>query len=377
MRIVHFVGNSDQATIRGDHRHVLYLAKAQVAGGMNPAVVTTKRGLFFDLCEKDGIPIFVADDLMAGMAYNPPSSDGGAREARASMQGMVAMQGVVNKLTELHPQIIHCHNLHFAQVLVTPANIIGVPCVMTLHTPDAYQVVHQATAQKLKLTVITVSKKEFELARKANMTGIEFHYVPNGTPSGAYQQGQRMPRVPSLMTVGSLEHRKGIDLAILAMVELRRRHGSDCPSLNVYGEGPQSEYLIEMAKVLHLDDAVKFQGIQLDVWDRSHRSDVLIVPSRGETGPLVVLEAMSRGMAIVSCDVGEVAEMLPDRRYGRIVPIDSITALADAIDSMLTDVTSGHFDPDLLVERHQSQFSIDRMVDQISTVYESAIARLN
>ena len=131
-----------------------------------------------------------------------------------------------------------------------------------------------------------------------------------------------------------------------------------------------------MAKILHLEDVVKFHGVQMDVWDRSRRSDVLIVPSRAETGPLTVLEAMSRGMATVSCEVGEVAEMLPDQRYGRIVPVDSITALADAIDSMLTDVTSGHFNPDLVVGRHQAQYSIDTMADRISTVYQSAIARL-
>lgn len=47
--------------------------------------------------------------------------------------------------------------------------------------------------------------------------------------------------------------------------------------------------------------------------------------------------------------------MLPDRRYGRIVPVNSITALADAIDSMLADIASGQFDPDLLVKRQQSQ----------------------
>jgi glycosyltransferase involved in cell wall biosynthesis len=364
MKIVHFIGSSGLVKIRGDHRHVLYLAKAQRERGMNAVVVTTERGVFLDVCKKDAIPVFVADDLMADK--QPP----GAKASR------VAMQEVVAKLTELSPEIIHCHNLDFTQVLVVAANVINIPCVMTMHTPDAYQVLHQASAQNLKLSVIAVSRKEFEAAPKTDMTGIDFYYVPNGTPSGAYRQVQRVPSAPSLMTVGSLEYRKGIDVAILAMAELRGRHGPGCPTLNIYGEGPQSDYLIEMTKVLHLDDVVKFHGAQIDVWDRADRPVVLIVPSRGETGPLVVLEAMSRGMAIVSCDVGEVSEMLPDRRYGRIVPVDSITALADAIDAVLTDVTAGRFDPDLLIARHQSQYSVDKMVDDISTVYQTAIARL-
>jgi len=58
------------------------------------------------------------------------------------------------------------------------------------------------------------------------------------------------------------------------------------------------------------------------------------------------------------------------------VPVNSITALADAMDSMLTDIASGQFDPDLLVKRHQSQYSIEKVADRIATVYQSAIARL-
>jgi glycosyltransferase involved in cell wall biosynthesis len=346
--------------MRGDHRHVLYLAKAQRARGVYAVVVTPQRGLFFDLCKKDGIPVFVADDLMADLP----------------MHGMAAMQGIAAKLAELSPDIVHCHNLHFAQVLMPAASIIRVPCVMTLHTPDAFQIFHQAAAEKLKLTAIAVSRKEFEDARKASSADTDVHLVPNGTPSVPYQRDQCIPCVPSLMTVGSLSHRKGIDVAILAVAELRNRHGPDCPCLNIYGEGSLGRYLIEMAEVLQLDNAVKFHGNRMDVWDKAHRCDVLVVPSRGETGPLVVLEAMSRGIAAVSCDVGEAAEMLPDRRYGRIVPVDSIIALADAIDSMLTDVTSGHFNPELVIARHQSQYSVDGMTEKISAVYQSAIARL-
>jgi glycosyltransferase involved in cell wall biosynthesis len=361
MKIAHVVTTSTPANIQGNERHVIYLAGMQRARGMNVAVVTNSNGLFFDLCEQDGIPVFVVGD-----------APGAA----------VSVKGILAKVKEVSPEIIHCHDLLTGMAVVTAANKFNAPCVITLHDAGADQIIYDlitAGRTGLKFTLIAVCKSEFEVMQKSGMANLNFHYVPNGTraPSDARYRERGKACRPNLILVGNLGFRKGIDLAILAMVELHRRRGPDCPVLNIYGEGEMDEYFTEMTKILDVRDVVKFHGIQMDVLDKCPISDVLIVPSRFETGPLVVLEAMSRGMPIVACDVGEVAEMLPDRRYGYVVPVNSIRTFADAMDSILTDIASGEFNAALLVERHQSQYSIDRMADRISAVYQSAIATSN
>ncbi len=371
MRVIHLAQTATSANIQGNHRHILYLAGTQRARGIDAAVVTNQPGLFVSLCERDQIPAFVVDDLLPNGADLLPSGEFAPAFTRR----------IVARLTDLSPEVIHCHDLSMAQAVVAAANAINVPCVATLHEGGVGRVIPDIVAARragLSFTLIAVAKKEFEVMQESDMAGIDFHYVPNGTraPSGAYQQERGVPGRPNLMTVANLGFIKGIDLAILAMAELRRRHASDCPVLNIYGAGDLGEYMTEMVKVLGLRDVVKFHGIQMDILDRCPSSDVLIVPSRFETGPLTVPEAMSRGMPIVACDVGQVAEMLPDRRYGRIVPTNSITALADAIDSMLTDIAAGQFDPDLLVSRHRSLYSTETMADRVDTVYQSAIAGL-
>ena len=151
-------------------------------------------------------------------------------------------------------------------------------------------------------------------------------------------------RLRALISVARLEHIKGHDIAILAMVELKRRLGVDCPALNLYGAGKWEEYLKEMVSVLRLDDVVRFHGVHLGILERCPATDILIVSSRMEAGPMVAVEAMSRGMPIVAFRVGEIEEMIPDRRYGYVVEKKSIKALADGIDSMLSDVRAGRFD---------------------------------
>jgi glycosyltransferase involved in cell wall biosynthesis len=359
MRIAHVVGSMTPENIQGNERHVVDLAGAQRARGLTAAVLTNSDGLFFKLCEQDGIPAFVVADLLSSGEV-PPGAGGFA-------------QGTVAKLKSLNPDIIHCHDLLTAGVAVAAANRIKVPCAITLHTGIRPMIYDLITAKRL--TVILICKSEFEAVRETAGPNIDFHYVPNGIRalSRTRQQDQSSAREPNLMLVANLGHRKGIDLAILAMVELRRRRGADCPVLNIYGAGDLGEYFVEMARMLRLDDIVKFQGIHMDIIHKCPSSDVLIVPSRAESAPLVILEAMSRGMPTVASDVGDVSEMLPDPRFGRVVPVNSITALADAVDSMLTDIASGRFDPALLVDRYRSEYTVEKMADRVDAVYQSAV----
>lgn len=225
-----------------------------------------------------------------------------------------------------------------------------------------------------KLAVIAVSRKQFDAMKRLGMAGIEPHYVPLGSKvlSAGHQPASRTAK-PSLILVDTLDFRKGIDLAILAMLELRRKRGAHCPVLNVYGWGRHGRYFVEMTEVLHLDDLIKFHGVKVGVLENCPGSDVLIVPSRRETGPLVVLEAMSRGMPIVAAGVGNVREMLPDRQYGRVVPPESITGLSDAIDSILRDVASGQFNSAVVIKRHSSEYSAEKMAERVDAVYKSAL----
>jgi glycosyltransferase involved in cell wall biosynthesis len=56
-------------------------------------------------------------------------------------------------------------------------------------------------------------------------------------------------------------------------------------------------------------------------------SDVFCLASTNEGWPNVVHEALACGAPVVATDVGAVPEMLPDERYGVIVPVNDRTAL--------------------------------------------------
>lgn len=287
----------------------------------------------------------------------------------ASPEMRKTIEDLCSLFTNLDVEVIHCHKRYVGAKTVAAGNRIGIPCVFTSHEPDLG--LRPNGSLDLKFAMMTVCRSSFEQLKTFGFPEEKLYYVPHGTkvvPRVTNGSPSESPR-PNLISVGRLEFEKGFDNAVLAMAVLKRRRGLDCPVLNIYGEGSMEGRLKEIVSALGLDDRVRFHGGQPGILERCPATDILVVPSRAETGPLVVLEAMSRGMPIVATRVGDIEEMLPDRRYGYTARAESITVLADGIESMLSDVHAGRFDPDLPVARHRELFTVERMAERIDAVY--------
>jgi glycosyltransferase involved in cell wall biosynthesis len=315
-------------------------------------IATDRQGISTGTCREYGISVTVHDRLAS--RENPALEN--------------AVQDFIEFLENCSPDIIHCHSQGIALAVISAGNRINIPCAIT---GDASARSIEGRRRGLRFATLCLATASFEELLNSEIPGADVYYVPNGCrvlPPTQAQQTEAS-HSPSLIVAAALESRKAIDVLILAMVELRRRLGRACPFLNIYGDGSSRKYLTKMTAVLELNDFVRFHGFELDILEHCPSTDILVMPSRHEVSPLVVLEAMSRGMPIVATDVGEVTKMLPDRRYGRVIPRDSVMALADAIESLLADISGGLFDPDLLIRRHRSIYSIDKFAERTEAAY--------
>ena len=66
-------------------------------------------------------------------------------------------------------------------------------------------------------------------------------------------------------------------------------------------------------------------------------SSVSVLSSRSEGSPNVLLEALASGAVVVATDVGNVDDILENGSYGVVVEPDSPRALADGLESVITD----------------------------------------
>jgi glycosyltransferase involved in cell wall biosynthesis len=91
-----------------------------------------------------------------------------------------------------------------------------------------------------------------------------------------------------------------------------------------------------------LNTRVHFLGFRTDAPEIVRDLDVLVVPSRSEGTPLVVLEAMSAGVPIVANRVGGIPEQIRDRLEGILVPPQRPELLARGVLTLLQDPLLAH-----------------------------------
>jgi glycosyltransferase involved in cell wall biosynthesis len=179
-----------------------------------------------------------------------------------------------------------------------------------------------------------------------------------------------------LLFVGGLHHQKGADLLFHALAGLPSETWKRQPLLLICGDGSLRSSLHAQAVELGLIDSIRFLGYRQDVPQWMAAADLLVLPSRWEGCPMVVLEAMASGLPIVATAVGGVPELIEDGVHGRLVPPGNPTALADAIDWMLTHPDLAGSIASRAHERLMTEFTAQVAARNLSESYRQAAGTL-
>ena len=132
-----------------------------------------------------------------------------------------------------------------------------------------------------------------------------------------------------IIFVGSIElDRKGLDVLIDA-IEILSNESMPLFRLAIVGDGPDISPLRDLVVSKGLGSIVEFLGESNSPLDIMRKSDLLVLPSRREGLPNVMLEAMSCGVCVIasSCPVGP-SEVIVHRENGWLVPVGDALALA-------------------------------------------------
>lgn len=138
----------------------------------------------------------------------------------------------------------------------------------------------------------------------------------------------------NLVYVGRLDHQKGIDvfLEALALLPAGKR-----PNVAIVGAGPDQTGLEARSQKLGLGHLVHFFGWRSNPTAWMSAADGLVLPSRWEGMPNVVLEAMAAGKPSIATNVEGVPELIDDGISGWIAEPNDPQSLATAVDRFLAD----------------------------------------
>lgn len=138
-------------------------------------------------------------------------------------------------------------------------------------------------------------------------------------------------REPLIISVGRLVEYKQTAMLVRAFARMRYPGAK----LAILGEGPERPAIEAEIARLGLTDRITMVGYENAPWIWYAKAKVLALTSRSESFGLVVVEALSRGLQVVSTDTDGPREILEGGRHGTLVPTDSEHALAEALDEAL------------------------------------------
>ena len=194
--------------------------------------------------------------------------------------------------------------------------------------------------------------------------------VFNGVTAAEFDPIVKAEDATDVVYVGEFRHIKGADLLIDAVARLRA--GGKPVTLTLAGDGEESESLKAQVQRLGLADAVRFIGHVKARYGFS-KGSLLVVPSRGDSMPYVVIEAAAAGIPMVAANVGGIPEIFGSHTNALFAP-NNATAMADAIETALKDPAASLERAKSLRERIFLHFSQKAMVEGVLAGYRDAFA---
>jgi len=192
--------------------------------------------------------------------------------------------------------------------------------------------------------------------------------VPNGISAEEMAPVSAAADAADLVSVGEFRHIKGTDVLIAAVAELHRAGRK--VSLAMAGDGEEGPALREQVSRLGLTESVRFLG-HVQARKAFSFGRLLVVPSRADSLPYVVIEAGGAQIPIIASSVGGIPEILG--QDGNMVPPEDPARLAAAIAKALDDPAQARASAERLGERIRKLFSQDAMVEGVLDGYAAAI----
>ncbi len=175
-----------------------------------------------------------------------------------------------------------------------------------------------------------------------------------------------------LVYLGELRPIKGIDVLIEAIAQLHR--AGRAVTATLVGSGPDRDALAAQVESLGLTAAIRFMPAMPGRLALA-KGHIMVVPSRAESLPYVVLEAAAGGVPLVVTNVGGISEIYGPQSDA-LIPADDAGALAAAIAQALDGGAATTAFAARLRERVSKHFSVESMVDGVLAAYDAGLTDL-
>ena len=235
------------------------------------------------------------------------------------------------------------------------------------YNPDRFRILHRVL-RPLWLKVVADAElilcpsKSIENLVKAAAPLARTHIIPNGIDVDTFKPRDKNLR--NLLIVTRMFERKGVQYTLRALAQMRGQF-----DVNIVGDGPYLATLKDLARELDVD--ARFWGHvdndSQELKDLYETAAIFVFTSEAENFPIVLLEAMIAGAAVITSTGTGCAEVVADS--GLLVPVRDPQAIKQALMQLAASPQLVQKLGRAARERAIARFSWDGVIDQHLEVY--------
>jgi len=284
------------------------------------------------------------------------------------------------RLVGVHVNMAERLSLFRKGVVIVVASALGLPVILHLHAAQLHHF-YRALPRPLQwLTrwvfslpraciVLGTAARQFvveELGVPPERVEIVLNGVPEPTVPRCRGGAAGKPRV---LFLGNLSERKGVSDLLRALAQ--GDFGAQAVLVSIAGGGDIAGYQ-KLAGQLKVDRLVRFEGWvdQQQVAQLMAAADLLVLPSYDEGLPLVILEAMANGVAVVCTPVGEIPSVFTDGREVKFVTAGDAQSIAAGLKDVLDNQGLRETLEANGRARYQQQFSLRSFFASVAAVHK-------
>lgn len=356
-----------RAPIGGLFRHVCDLALEQTARGHAVGVIADKNA---GGGSSEEVLKALSTKLKLGVSRIPMSRHAGPSD-------IAAVRYVATHARQLNVSVVHGHGAKggaFARLGAGKALRVYTPHGGSLHFSRANPVGFAylgVETMLLKRTDLALFESEYakavfeqKIGKPSGLSAV----VHNGIRPEEFEPVTAEPNPADILFVGELRKLKGVDVLIEAITLLKSR--GETHRAVIVGDGPDRDAFVALAKARGHEAQISFAGA-MPARAAFAKGRILAVPSRAESLPYIVLEAIAAGMPVIATKVGGIPEIF-GTDADTLLPPGNASALAAAIQTRLAAGESAQ--ETRLRSRVSNLFTVTAMTGSVLGAYERALA---
>jgi glycosyltransferase involved in cell wall biosynthesis len=371
LRIVHCF----RSPVGGIFRHVRDLAAAQAEAGHQIGIVcdSSTGGKLEDHLFNE-----IRGSLALGLTRMPI-------ERRIGVSDIGAAWRAFSAIRKLRPDVIHGHGAKggvYSRMFGSLLRVSG-SRVARLYSPHGGSLHYDAETLKGRMifaaerglehltdTIIFVSAFEREVyTAKVGPPRCRSTLVHNGLNPRDFERIPPNADAADFLFIGMMRDLKGPDIFIDAIAKAEAWTGLHTSAVLI-GDGPDRDRYIAQAARLGLSDRVRFL-MPMPARDAFRLGRCVVVSSRAEAMPYIVLETLAAGRSIIATRVGGIPEALGERSPA-LVPPDSEAVAQNMLTFLDSPAGYSEFMPSR--EELERRFSAAAMATSIEDAYRQALA---